>query len=70
MHQRVLNTLVLIKVFIISWVMLILSSTEGTPCRHRQRELAGLKSPDSDFTVGKVDLYLKSDDGGKILAIY
>ena len=25
LHQRVLNTLVLIKVFIISWVMLILS---------------------------------------------
>ena len=31
LHQRVLNSLVLIKVFIISWIMLILFSTEGTP---------------------------------------
>ena len=61
------SSLVLIKVFKISCLMLILSSTEGTPCRHWQRELSGLKSPNFVFTVGKDDLYLKSDDGGKIL---
>ena len=61
LHQRVLDTLVLIKVFIISWIMLILFSTERGPCKRWQRELAGLKSPNFDFTVGKDDLYLKND---------